>query len=322
MAAGPDSIGEYPGVWLGTIVLNDDTDNPRRNRTKVMVPGVYDDDADVDELPWAELCSPNYGNAHGPVATPPVGCTVWVMFRQGHSEHPVIMGGQIIQDDSIQGTKHEVIDGDHSKLVTKAIEETSQSRDISVTGSESRTVEKTSTHNYGSLEHIVIGGVVYSYGSETGEISGPSKKTIKGSSETKILGVRKENISSSSQVTIGGDERKFIMGQLLAQVSNVMGLPTAKAVDYNAINGFFRAGAANILGLNGSEIMLDPLGIQTTLSSLVTLLIDANVMIRIGKLAFLPAVLPLHTHLSGFVGTPTGPVLPLPGALSAKVFIE
>jgi len=108
-------MSSFFGLYRGLVKDNDDSnvDSPynTRARVKVYVPEVYGDNLVIpDELPWAEPCISALGGgrverlevgeevgegrkyAHGLIAIPPVGSSVWVMFEQGDPNHPVWMG--------------------------------------------------------------------------------------------------------------------------------------------------------------------------------------------------------------------------------------
>jgi len=327
MPHGESQNGPFNGLYLGTVVSN--SDPIFKNRTKVMIPGVYDETTTVDDLPYADFCTNTFGIGHGPIAVPSEGCTVWVMFRQGHAEYPIIMGGQIIDRDSTQGTKAETIDGNHHKLVTGTSESITGGRIRETIGNETHTVSGESSHSYHDLDFIVLDQVKYTYGRKHEAVSGGSTEEVSGSKIISILGSRKQDISGSIDDTVGGDQRSFILGVLALTAGNLMGSPTKAGIALTATNSLAEFKAVNLAGITGSKLELDSLGLQTSLTSLVAMEISSNLsmeidatLIRIGKLAFQPAVLPAHTHI-GNLGYPTGPVIPIPKiSISTKVFIE
>jgi len=319
MSLGERSEGRRSGLYLGTVVYNNDPEG--RNRTKIRVPGVYDDDVPVEDLPWAEMCSAVFGNAHGPVKIPPVGQTVWVMFRQGHDEYPVLMGGQLIDKDSAQGNKMEAIEGGDAKVVSGKSEQISGARVRSTTGPEIHKTEGPANYEFSNLDFVVLDGVKYTYGSKAEVVEGRSSENVKGAKVLQVLGTQKIDVSGGRDETIGQDCRSFILGQMVATASGLMKSPTDPGILFTALNTMFKAESKTTV-LEGSSLVLDPAGLQTTLKSLVSLLIDAGTLIRIGSGNTLPVALAPHTHISGSPGSPTGPVLPLPTYLSTKVVVE
>jgi hypothetical protein len=95
------------GLYRGVVIDNDDSDQevPYLGRIRVSVPQVYGDQADREDLPWAEPCLPMGGGQHnhisfGLVGLPPIGSTVWVQFEQGDPNRPVWMGTWYGQKDA------------------------------------------------------------------------------------------------------------------------------------------------------------------------------------------------------------------------------
>jgi len=84
------------GLWPARV---ESADDPRQiGRIKVRIFSLHGDDSQVatEGLPWAEVIDfggggPDYGSGG---RLYPVGSTVWVMFEQGNSDYPVVVGGR------------------------------------------------------------------------------------------------------------------------------------------------------------------------------------------------------------------------------------
>ena len=77
---------EFFGKYRGTVVANEDPLG--RGRVKVSVPAVLG----TDQLGWAEACVPYAGRGVGLFAVPPVGANVWIEFKAGNPDWPILAG--------------------------------------------------------------------------------------------------------------------------------------------------------------------------------------------------------------------------------------
>ena len=97
----------FPGLYRGIVKQNDDRPQSAGGdaedefgplgRLRVLIPQVYGEDLQDEDLPWAWPCFPQGGLmkdeiSQGLVAIPEVDAQVWVAFEQGDPQNPVWMG--------------------------------------------------------------------------------------------------------------------------------------------------------------------------------------------------------------------------------------
>jgi hypothetical protein len=196
------AIGNYNGLWLATVVNNNDPDN--RNRAQVRIPGLYGDDVSLSDLPWAELCTATFGVGHGQIHSPSIGCSVWVMFRQGHAEFPIIVGGSLINSDSVNGSSIRVTAGDRSHLVQGLDTVVSQNRIRETRGDENIIVQGTSTSIHGNSRMTVEGTHTVDIGIVSATIRGRCDTTVTGDLTMSSLSRITQNCLSDRTDVIGG----------------------------------------------------------------------------------------------------------------------
>ena len=89
------------GLFRATIITNgtereplkENVDIAKLGRCRVLVHALHDENTPIVELPWAELSSPYGGSIDtGFFFVPEINSTVFVMFVNGNSSAPVIMG--------------------------------------------------------------------------------------------------------------------------------------------------------------------------------------------------------------------------------------
>jgi len=89
MSDGPNGIGQYPGLYRGTVAFNNDP----QMRGRLLLT-VVDVQAFVPTT-WVEPCTPLSGPpgpGMGVYMVPPPGAGVWVMFEHGDVDKPVWLG--------------------------------------------------------------------------------------------------------------------------------------------------------------------------------------------------------------------------------------
>jgi hypothetical protein len=87
-----------PGYYRAVIAAVNDPEE--RGRYRVRVPQIHDEEADVENLPWAELIC-FAGKGFGDVPNYDIGDLVCVIFEGGHFEFPAIIGAWISHSQGI-----------------------------------------------------------------------------------------------------------------------------------------------------------------------------------------------------------------------------
>ena len=307
------------GVYEARVVSNLDPEN--KNRIRVRVFALHDDNTPDSALPYARACQNTNGNNTGEKKRPNEGVIGWVMFEKGDADHPVWIGSPLEPGDAISESRTARIDGDDTIEVKRDRAVTVDENETkTIAGTQTTTVRKQATHTYEDLEQIVIDGLVYKYGRVKGEVEGDAEETINGSHLFRILGHRKLTVAESMEISIGGSERRFIVQQMVMKASNATGLPVQDAMLFEAINGRLKAVAKTPIGIEGASFTLDPLGLQTQLNSTGALTMSAGAVasieapaVRVGPAgtAVVPVCTLPHTHL--VFGVPTLPATPGPG---------
>lgn len=94
----PTSNMAYCGVYYAIVTQNKDEQN-KVGRVKVRFPWLPGGDSDQSQ--WALLAVPMVGDKFGTYTLPEVEDTVYVVFLGGDINHPVVIGGQWNQTDTI-----------------------------------------------------------------------------------------------------------------------------------------------------------------------------------------------------------------------------
>lgn len=301
-----------PGLYEARV--ESDIDPQHRNRIRVRVFALHNDDTPPSNLPYAKACHNRFGNDSGDKRPPNKGEIGWVMFEKGDADFPVWMGGQLESGDTRSGSRSERIDGD-DKLHVKRNRTTTidKNETKTVKGSETTEVKKSATHTYQTLGEVVVGGKSYSYGRISGNVNGDVEESITGSTILQILGHRKLTVAESLEIGIGGSERRYVVQQMVYKASNAGGLPIADAMLFEAINGRLNLAAKNLLGVEGASLLLDPSGLATQLRSIGVLTLESPVT-KIGPVGQATVPITTLTHTHTVFGIPTTTVTPGLGA--------
>lgn len=321
MTTSPHDIGTFTGLWPAIVRDNVDPDN--KSRARVHIYGIHDDNVDLDEYPWAKMCSARLGNLRGQVRLPALNEAVWVMFEQGHPEHPVILGSRIMGLDTRNESNEDDIAGDDTRVV-EGIRQRVSFAEREVVGQDSIKEIGGEERTYAQAQRqTIVGPSVKESASENLTTSGSRVSTIGASDETSVRGDQVTSVLGQQDNTVAGDKTSDIMGQYRVTANNVSGTPLVdNAILEEAVNGFATYLSKTIANATGSKVELDPTGLRTQLYSLVNVVIKAvgsveiqTPLIRLGgATAVSPVTMIAHGHTSPFLGLPTGPAIDLSGA--------
>lgn len=95
--------GHLCGLWRG--ICEENRDPLTLGRVKVRIFEIHGDEEAIakEDLPWANACvSAGGGSDYGVFDVPEIGASVWVIFEQGDTEHPVWVGCWIANPGLIQ----------------------------------------------------------------------------------------------------------------------------------------------------------------------------------------------------------------------------
>ena len=93
LAGALEENSKIPYLYIGTVTDIDDPKN--RDRVRVRIMGMIDDDVPDAECPWAEQGSSLFGGTYEEVgisSVPRVGSLVWLAFAYGDTSRPVYIG--------------------------------------------------------------------------------------------------------------------------------------------------------------------------------------------------------------------------------------
>jgi hypothetical protein len=74
-------------------LIEDVNDPDQLGRVRVRVKSIWSSQVPTDNLPWAEIANSGSMSQQGLFSIPPVGSTAFVIFQEGNSSFPIIIGG-------------------------------------------------------------------------------------------------------------------------------------------------------------------------------------------------------------------------------------
>lgn len=320
MSVGPSSTGDYAGMYEGIVVDVTPPAGVPASSVRVRIIGVHDTSTPPEDLPWAAVVGP-LGNLHGPVSLPVLYQPVWVSFRRGHAEFPLVMGAIFTGLDNTSESVETDIAGDERKTV-RGVKTTISSAEQVVTSQRTELVKGKIMTQADETALRVSGGCTRETGRETATISGVRDTTVAAADNLQVGGDQQTTVLGSCDLTVAQDHTTEVMGAVYSRAYNLKGIPPmlSDAMLTEAVNGMMRLVAKAAL-IPGSSLTLDPIGVQTELRSLVRMTIQATVNLVLagatvqlgGPTAFMPIALLGHVHVSPFGGLFTGPAVGPPG---------
>lgn len=285
------SRGIIFGIKRGQVVDNIDPEN--RNRVKVKVPGLHEDDTPATSLPWAGVMYIGTGQGQGKLQAPKIGVSVVLQFVEGDPDHPMVMGEWPTTLDVANTSKDEYTAGDEVSIVEgnedkKIFGDTSESVQLNKRVSVGRNfIQEDRNHAESSTgQRVIVAGTeeITTYGAATKNIEGPYN----------ILGGSSLSLASilSTSITAG---QKIELLSLAGQINLVSAL----------------------LGVNLQAGLLGYITISPTGQIFMGTNLTTAALLR-------PVTTIEHVHI-GNLGLITSPALPNPatlGGISTKVLIE
>jgi hypothetical protein len=178
------------------------------------------------------------------------------MFQQGHHERPVVIGGSIIDKDTINGMYLAVTAGDSRTMVLGCDETISANRVRITQGNERHEVGGKTTYTHGDFDHSVAGSATVSYGTEHKTVDGSSTVRVEGSYSEKISGSVDAGTTGTHVQTVGEDHQTVVGGKsTLKAVADVVQSSATGKMTLTAALDAQLDGVVVKLG-NGSEFVV------------------------------------------------------------------
>lgn len=278
------------GIKRGIVVFNQDPEF--RNRVKVRVPGLHDNDVDPEDLPWAGVMYVGMGQGQGKLEAPKKGISVVIQFIEGDPDHPMVLGEWPTTLDVVNTSKVSYTAGESKSVVE---------------GNEDKRVYGDSFAGTQLNKRVTVGrDFIQNDRNHTVTTSG--KRVIEASAEEVTLyGPLTQKVEGVIEV-IGGASVSLasILGMSISAGGSLDLLSLAGALNLTsaALGVTIRNGLLGYIQITPAGVIL--MGTNETTSALLR-----------------PVTTIEHIHI-GNLGLPTSPALPGPtlGGISTKLLVE